>query len=107
MLAPNCSLENAKQLAESVRSVIESSAFRDAGREIRLTVSLGIATAKWPHEPHDASTLVSCADRRLYDAKSSGRNTWRAESAEPVPTRGKPGRGVFSRLSKIFAAEAK
>jgi len=107
VLAPNCPLESAKQLAESVRNIIENSTFRDGGNEIRLTVSLGIATAQWPHEPHDASTLVSCADRRLYDAKSSGRNTWRAESTEAGPAKGKSSRGVFSRLSKIFAAEAK
>lgn len=105
VLASNCTIDQARKLAESIRQTIERSPFRDGDNVINLTVSIGIATAEWPEKTRDTSTLVSCADRRLYEAKSSGRNAWRAESNEAMSARTKPSRGMLSRLGRIFAAE--
>jgi len=64
--------KGAIQTAERLRKAIESYEFRADGKKIRVTSSIGVASA-----PPDASTkedLIERADRALYKAKSDGRN---------------------------------
>ena len=49
-------------------------------REVLVTVSIGIASC--PANSDDFESLIRCADVAMYDAKASGRNTFRSYSAE-------------------------
>jgi diguanylate cyclase (GGDEF)-like protein len=65
--------EAAEQFGERVRKAIERYPFRFQGRELSVTVSVGIASL--PYAPVTNHTqLVAAADKALYAAKSGGRN---------------------------------
>lgn len=68
ILAPNCELAIAQQLAEKLRTLIEGFSFPVVGK---VTCSFGI-TAFHPGE--SIKDLVGRTDQALYLAKSSGRN---------------------------------
>lgn len=73
LLLPGADRYKAQQVAERIRNAVASSVFAlDMGCEIRLTVSIGIAS--WPEDARDKRELISRADRALYIAKSNGRN---------------------------------
>jgi diguanylate cyclase (GGDEF)-like protein len=73
VLCPETQPDEALILAERIRESIENKVFRlPTGGELRITVSLGIASL--PEHGTDANTLIDAADRALYDAKSMGRN---------------------------------
>jgi two-component system cell cycle response regulator len=66
--------ENAAALfAERVRTTVEEYRYRDDGKEIRMTVSAGVASSRGD-ELAQADELIRLADRALYEAKNSGRN---------------------------------
>jgi diguanylate cyclase (GGDEF)-like protein/PAS domain S-box-containing protein len=46
--------------------------FRVAGRELRVTASIGVAIG--PQDGDDVQTLVKCADTAMYRAKDAGRD---------------------------------
>lgn len=69
---PEASLEDALNLAERLRSVIESLVVENAGRQINATASFGVATCKDGAEGIEA--LLKKADGALYAAKEKGRN---------------------------------
>lgn len=75
LLLPNAGREDAVNLAERIREQIADHPFE--GRECqpggRLTASMGVST--FPEDSRDASTLIDAADKALYQAKESGRNT--------------------------------
>jgi diguanylate cyclase (GGDEF)-like protein len=58
-------------LAERIRQLIASQAWSGLAPELDVTSSLGLADAS---EALDAPALLTLADRRLYAAKSGGRN---------------------------------
>ncbi|KAB1083259.1 diguanylate cyclase [Neorhizobium galegae] len=60
-----------------------SAPFQIKGFSIGIGVSIGIAAASVADG--DRETLVQTADRALYRAKSSGRNTWRIAGDELMP----------------------
>ena len=60
--------------AERIRSVIETTTFKNDEYSINLTSSLGLAVTSKGQKNIDARTLVKCADKALYQAKDSGRN---------------------------------
>lgn len=72
ILLPEVDLENAQELAESIRSMIESTTFRFEQEVIPVTMSLGVA--QWSEGMTSGEQLVKAADIKLYEAKNSGRN---------------------------------
>ncbi|MCL6416289.1 transporter substrate-binding domain-containing protein [Aestuariirhabdus sp. Z084] len=74
----NTDQAGAKTLAENVRCAFESS---DFGIDQAVTISAGVAEIQLNGTP---STLISRADKALYEAKQNGRN--RVETATKNPT---------------------
>jgi len=65
--------EGAAQIAERLRSAVESHTILHDGLELKVTISIGVAC--FPNEEiQDTKTLISCADIALYKAKELGRN---------------------------------
>ncbi len=74
-------LEAAVAMAERVREEVEAHVFVYDDLELKVTVSLGVA--HWSGEnPMEGEELIEGADRRLYEAKESGRNCVRHD---PLP----------------------
>jgi diguanylate cyclase (GGDEF)-like protein len=66
-------LESASVLAERVRRLVESTAFRAGNQMLHVTVSIGAADVR--HDTMDDVTkLIAAADAALYQAKHAGRN---------------------------------
>jgi diguanylate cyclase (GGDEF)-like protein len=86
VLCPETRPDEAVILAERIRESVEKRVFDlPTGGDIRITVSLGIASL--PDHSLDAETLIDAADRALYDAKTHGRNrVCVASPLKPVPT---------------------
>jgi diguanylate cyclase (GGDEF)-like protein len=72
LLLPQTDLAGGSQLAERLRSAVGDSPIVIGGREIHVTISLGVAT--YPEGARDRDELFSAADRALYAAKRAGRN---------------------------------
>jgi diguanylate cyclase (GGDEF)-like protein len=71
-------------IAERLRKAIEARYAARREDEVAVTISVGLVTVS--SDVDDAASLVSAADRALYDAKRSGRNcvrTARVEAEEP------------------------
>jgi len=81
VLLPDTDIAGATQLAERLRLALESAAIGEAPGEIRLTASFGVSS--FPAAA-GAEDLLSDADRRLYDAKRSGKNRVVASNAGVV-----------------------
>lgn len=75
LILPNTPLEGAIKVAEAIRLSVQAEAFDAEGVNVRVTVSVGVATfnAKDFRE-HEAADLVQAADKALYKAKETGRN---------------------------------
>ena len=72
LLLPQTDLAGGCQMAERLRAAIADKPVVVGGREISVTVSLGVAT--YPEGARDRDELFSAADRALYGAKRGGRN---------------------------------
>lgn len=73
LLAREISPDGAVALAERLRKGVEALAIRHVWTPIRVTVSIGAATAPGGLDLTEAA-LVAEADRLLYEAKRAGRN---------------------------------
>ena len=71
LLAHNCRLSHAQELAETLREAVATSSVLSPDDGLRVTVSCGVAECS---EDDDAESLVGRADRALYRAKEEGRN---------------------------------
>ncbi len=73
ILLRNLKLVEARQQAERLREMVESTTFTWENQRLPVTISLGAASMSIskPKTPHE---LVAIADARLYAAKTSGRN---------------------------------
>ena len=78
VLLPNCSLQNAFETATMLQLDIEKHDFSDIAPSLRITISIGVASAK---NASDYDRLLSHADQALYQAKQTGRN--KVESEQP------------------------
>jgi diguanylate cyclase len=71
ILLPNTPLEPAKQVARSVRDAVSRVVVKHNGKQIKITVSGGLATIQ---ADELAESLIQRADAALYAAKAGGRN---------------------------------
>lgn len=72
LLLPQTDLPGGCQLAERLRSAIGGKPFVVGGRDVHVTISLGVAA--YPEGARDRDELFAAADRALYGAKRAGRN---------------------------------
>jgi diguanylate cyclase (GGDEF)-like protein len=74
---PEITQENAVEVAEEFRKLVSDEAVHSTRGEIPLTISIGMAHSDG-RQPIACSELLDRADRKLYEAKHSGRNCVRA-----------------------------
>jgi diguanylate cyclase (GGDEF)-like protein len=77
VLLPAVQYGEAGKMAETLRQAIGVSPHVAGANSISLTVSIGVAWARWPDKVLTPAALVQAADQRLYEAKQAGRNTSR------------------------------
>jgi diguanylate cyclase len=65
--------ENAMKFANRIRSRVEAANYIVDGREVSVTVSIGVCTVT-PTDDDEMKDMISAADIALYEAKNSGRN---------------------------------
>ena len=73
VLLPETKRLGAAVMAQRIRAVIEKEEIIVEGRQIPVTVSIGVATLA-AEEVESIDQLLNIADRRLYLAKNNGRN---------------------------------
>jgi len=73
VILPETTIEDAKVIAERLRSEIESMDITYGGNSIFISLSFGIADLT-DNKPADIDELISRADKALYQAKEQGRN---------------------------------
>jgi len=72
-ILPETGRDGALVLAERIRRTVQDSTIvLDAARQVRATVSIGVAT--FATDAADGGDVVAAADRALYRAKHGGRN---------------------------------
>lgn len=71
IVAPNCELAEAWELAERVRAHVASCSIMAGGSTARVSLSLGVATGE---AAADLEKVLHAADAALYQAKNAGRN---------------------------------
>ncbi|MBI4961074.1 MAG: diguanylate cyclase [Desulfovibrio sp.] len=72
LIAPNSGLHETQQLAERLRHEVEHHAVSSGGKQIPVTVSIGVAVNG--HTDSDLRGLLDQADKALYLANKNGRN---------------------------------
>lgn len=72
ILMPETNIEQAKKTMKKICDLIYRNSFDDNGKEIYISVSIGIASIV--ESEFDMSKLIKPADERLYSAKYSGKN---------------------------------
>jgi diguanylate cyclase (GGDEF)-like protein len=73
VILPETTIEDAKVIAERLRSGIESMDITYGGNSISISLSFGIADLT-DNKKADIDELISRADKALYHAKEQGRN---------------------------------
>jgi diguanylate cyclase (GGDEF)-like protein len=71
-LLSDASVDKALEVAERIRSSLEANRFKVSGRELKLTLSLGVSV--YPKDSDDFDECMKFADAALYKAKESGSN---------------------------------
>lgn len=71
MVLPETTLEEARHVCEKTRAAIEEHPWHEVRPGLRVTISFGIADVA---EHETALEMIATADRKLYEAKNSGRN---------------------------------
>lgn len=64
-------------VAQRIRRAVEATSVDVSGRQVRITISGGVASASDLREALTYEALLELADRRLYEAKAAGRNAVR------------------------------
>lgn len=74
IIARDISARGATALADRIRSLVEAARIDFEGSSLRVTISVGVATLRTTPGQTSTAALVGAADKRLYDAKTGGRN---------------------------------
>ena len=73
IILPNIDKSDAYTTAEKICTRVSEKTYKLYGESMsHVTISLGVAT--FPYDGEDASALIESADKKLYEAKKSGRN---------------------------------
>ena len=72
VVMPDASLQVCQERAELIRVLFEAMETTYHSKEIRATVSMGVAA--FPLHGSNREEILTCADRALYKAKQAGRN---------------------------------
>ena len=64
--------EEAVEIAQRLRTVVERSRFKNATGSLSITVSIGVAL--YPRDAKSAQRILAIADSCMYEGKRSGRN---------------------------------
>ncbi len=72
ILYPNTTITEAREIAEKLRTLIESRVFEHGGNTFGVTISQGLA--EWPKHGVSSEEIIAAADAALYRAKAAGRN---------------------------------
>ncbi len=83
LLAPNCDIKQAQQLAQELSSTVEEP-LTIGNLTLRPTASIGIALLE---NNEDSLVLLERADRAMFAAKSKGGNSIVWSGEEPIPGR--------------------
>ncbi len=73
IVMPSTSLNEAVKILERFRKMVERHIFRCEGKEIRITVSIGVYS-DIPKSGKSILSYIRCADIKLYKAKRLGKN---------------------------------
>jgi len=74
-----------RALAERIREAVERSNILWSGKQLTITVSIGVSTLEGGESDEQAhQRLLETADRALYQAKENGRNRVVAVSITPT-----------------------
>lgn len=68
-----CCRHDPYQIAENVREKIENTAMSCEGREVKVTVSVGVYVTDWEKSPQ-LEKMQNEADKCMYEAKEKGKN---------------------------------
>ena len=72
MLLPGIDVNEASRIGQTIRAAVESAVFPAGEHEIKITISIGVAT--FPDHAESVEELIALADNALYEAKRLGRN---------------------------------
>ncbi len=72
LLFPDTALEQAREVTEALRRVIQDRVFTFQGNTFGVTISQGLA--EWPRHGDSSEKIIAAADKALYTAKNAGRN---------------------------------
>ena len=84
IIVPDAGTDRAILFAEALRAMVEEHPFPHRGSQPLGRISLSAGVASFPEHGTDATSLIDCADRALYEAKRSGRNRVCSLSRESV-----------------------
>jgi diguanylate cyclase (GGDEF)-like protein len=73
MILPHTDAEGAAIKATRIRRAVAEFPFahRDVQPDKQVTISVGVASADFPTQPHTAESLIEAADKALYAAKTA------------------------------------
>ena len=74
ILHPTLSKEDTYEIAEEIRSRVETTPYTGHNEEINVTLSAGVVDVQDCRECHRIDDVLKCADQALYQAKNRGRN---------------------------------
>lgn len=74
MIVPNADVDKALELAETFRRSVEENTVHHEGKELRVTVSVGVSIFDPEVDIRTNKTLIERADLALYACKDAGRN---------------------------------
>lgn len=74
LVLPETDRDQAVQISEKLRQLIEEYRFSFNGKAISVTVSFGVAVAGDRDITESMQGFIACADAGLYEAKQTGRN---------------------------------